>query len=438
MAPSEILPKKKECPVAINSLSQNFVFLLWCPCSRSFCYVRRSRKTKGGLKIRNKISPKKMSSRSALTVLTSSVFLCFFSGQSCYGGFHPDRSTDGTSWSDSNIHLVNLEKQILWAMDNLSIPRLGWDDLNYLSAIAEAKTSALFQARSQGFPDGISYLNVKASIFLQILEISLLSQGSKRQWLFEEELPSLPMPSSMTASHYLQSETNEEKLFGFIKIVNSDNFVWIPDPDLETLPLLKKLVRTLSIAFYIEPRLDLFSRSSLPLFQQTYSGQILIATLAMEDLFFKIIQFEFLRNGLEAEVSSAIKGQESLPLEKLLKSFSGRVHSAQIQDHTEYLHSVLMNTQPGAPFLSKNFFSEMWKWWIWLSSFSRESLYTQKDGLGLADHKRQFLDKLENLDRFSLEKMKREALASNQFYQFTLIQDFLGPKSGKSCLKLVR
>ncbi|MBK7842806.1 MAG: hypothetical protein IPJ71_03790 [Bdellovibrionales bacterium] len=385
--------------------------------------------------MRYKISQKNLDSSIALTVLTSLMVFSFFSGQPCYGGFHPDRSTDGTSWSDSNIHLMKLEKQILWAKANLSIPNLGWDDLNYLSAIAETRTSALFQAKPQGFPDGVSYLNVKASIFLQILEISLLSQGSKRQRLIEEKGSSLDIPSSMTASDYPQSETNGEKWFGFIKIVNSDNFVWIPDSDLELFPLLEKLVRTLSIAFYIEPRLDLFSRSSLPLFQQTYSGQILVTTLAMEDLFFRIMQFEFLRKSLEAEVSSAIKDQESLPSEQLLKSFSGRIRNAQIRDHSEYLQSVLMNTQPGSAFLSKDFFPEMR---TWFSSLPQGSLYTQKDGLGLADHKRQFLDNLENLDRFSLEKMKRNAFASNQFYQFTLIQDFVSLKSRRSCLKLVR
>ncbi|MBK9037925.1 MAG: hypothetical protein IPL83_01995 [Bdellovibrionales bacterium] len=139
--------------------------------------------------MRNKISQKQ---RGSTIVLTSLVLFNLISGQFCYGGFHPDRSIDGTSWSDSTHHLMKLEQQISLARANLTIPKLGWDDLNYLSAIAETKTSALFQTKPRGFPDDVSYLKVKASIFLHILEISLLSQGNRSQWLFEEEIPSLP------------------------------------------------------------------------------------------------------------------------------------------------------------------------------------------------------------------------------------------------------
>jgi hypothetical protein len=363
--------------------------------------------------------------------------LSFFFGQSCYGGHHPDRTIDGPYLSEPNQHLMKLEQQISLARANLTIPKLGWDDLNYLSAIAETKTSALFQAKPQGFPLGVSYLNVKASIFLKILEISLLSQGSKSQWIFEEEIPSLPGPSSMKALDYLQSETNGEDWFGFIRIFDSDNFTWIPDSDLEAFPLLKKLIHTLTVAYYIEPRLSLSSRFSPPLFQQTHSGQILITTLAMEDLFFRVMKFDFLRKSLETEVSGVFKGTGSFSFasEIIHKIFSKRVRDTQNRGPSEYFRSVLMTTQPASAFLSKDFFPEME---TWFSSLSQGSLYTQQGGLGLASHKLRTLKTLESVDRFSLEKMKRIALASNHFYQFTLIQDFLTLQSRKSCLKIVR
>lgn len=384
--------------------------------------------------MRNKISQKQ---RGSTIVLKSLLLFNLISGQFCYGGFHPDRSVDGTSWSDSNHHLMKLEQQISLARANLTIPKLGWDDLNYLSAIAETKTSALFQAKPRGFPDDVSYLKVKASIFLHILEISLLSQGSRSQWLFEEEIPSLPLPSSIRPSDYPQSETNGEKWFGFIKVIDGDKFIWIPDSRLEAFPLLKKLIHTLAIAYYIEPRLNLFSRSSLPLFQQTQAGQILITTLAMEDLFFRVMKFDFLRKSLEAEVSGVSKetGSFSLERESIQVSFGGRVRDTQNRGPSEYLRSVLMTTQPASAFLSKNFFVEMG---TWFSSLSQGSLYTQQGGLGLASHKRRALNALESVDRFSLERMKRNALLSNHFYQFTLIQDFIALSSRGSCLKLVR
>jgi hypothetical protein len=384
--------------------------------------------------MRNKISQEQ---RGSTIVLTSLLLFNLISSQFCYGGFHPDRSIDGTSWSDSNHHLMKLEQQISLARANLTIPKLGWDDLNYLSAIAETKTSALFQAKPRGFPDDVSYLKVKASIFLDILEISLLSQGSRSQWLFEEGIPSLPLSSSIKPADYSQTETNGEKWFGFIKVTDGDKFIWIPNSDLEPFPLLKKLVHILAIAYYIEPRLDLFSRSSLPLFQQTQSGQILITTLAMEDLFFRVMKFDFLRKSLEAEVSGVSNGTGSFSLESesIHKSFSGRVRDTQTRGPSEYLQSVLMTTQPASAFLSKDFFLEMG---TWFSSLSQGSLYSQQGGLVLASHKRRTLNALEAVDRFSLEKMKRNALASDDFYQFTLIQDFMASKSRGSCLKLVR
>lgn len=361
----------------------------------------------------------------------------FLFGQSSYGGHHPDRSLDGPYLTKPNQHILRLEQQISLARENLKVPMLGWDDLNYLSAIAESKTSALFQARPRGIPNDVSYLKVKASIFLDILEISLLSQGSRSQWLFEEKIPSVPVPPSIRPSNYSQSETNGENWFGFIKIFDSDNFVWIPDSRLEPLPLLKKLIDTLAVAYYIEPRLSLFSRSSLPIFQQTYSGQILIATLAMEDLLFRVMQFEFLRKSLETEVSSVAKDLESFSLqsESIQTLFSGRVRKTQNRGPSEYLRSVLLTTQPASAFLSKDFFLEMG---TWFSSLSEGSSYAQQGGLGLASHKQLVLDELKSVDRFSLERMKANALLSNEFYQFTLIQDFIALNSRSSCLKLVR
>lgn len=384
--------------------------------------------------MQSKNSPKQ---RSSTIVLTSLMLFSLISGQFCYGGITPNRPIDGTSWNESNLHLMKMERQISLARADLIIPHLGWDDLNYLSAMAETKTSALFQTKPRGFPDDVSYLKIKASIFLHILEISLLSQGSRSQWLFEEEIPSLPLPSSIRPSDYSQSETNGEKWFGFIKVIDGDKFIWTPDSRLEAFPLLKKLIHVLTIGYYIEPRLNLFSRISFPLFQQTHAGQILITTLAMEDLFFRVMKFDFLRKSLEAEVSGVSKetGSFSLESESIQVSFGGRVRDTQNRGPSEYLRSVLMTTQPASAFLSKNFFVEMG---TWFSSLSQGSLYTQQGGLGLASHKRRALNALESVDRFSLERMKRNALLSNHFYQFTLIQDFIALSSRGSCLKIVR
>ncbi|MBK8202944.1 MAG: hypothetical protein IPK68_11690 [Bdellovibrionales bacterium] len=383
--------------------------------------------------MRNKISQKQ---RGSTIVLTSLVLFNLISGQFCYGGFHPDRSIDGTSWSDSTHHLMKLEQQISLARANLTIPKLGWDDLNYLSAIAETKTSALFQTKPRGFPDDVSYLKVKASIFLHILEISLLSQGSRSQWLFEEEIPSLPLPSSIRPSDYSQSETNGEKWFGFIKVIDGDKFIWTPDSRLEAFPLLKKLIHTLTIAYYIEPRLKLFLalRSPVP---ANASGANFNFHSGNGGSIFRIMKFDFLRKSLESEVSGVSKETGSIDLESesIQKLFSGRVRNTQSRGPSEYFRSVLMTTQPASAFLPKNFFLEMG---TWFSSLSQGSLYTQQGGLGLASHKQQVLDELKSVDRFSLERMKANALLSNHFYQFTLIQDFIALGSRGSCLKLVR
>lgn len=367
--------------------------------------------------------------------LISLVLVSFLFGFSSYGGFHPYRMTDQAFENEPRQPTLNLENQILLARDHLKLPHLGWSDLNLLSDLAEVKTTKLFGDRPSGFSTSISRARVKALLFSQLLKVALLGQGHKSEWLFEEKITSTVSSSDANRLATIDPWTSQN-WFGTIKVIDRSHFIWIPESKLEEFPLLKDLVNTLSLAFQIEPQLKLFSEFSLPLFQHTHKGQSLIATLAMEDLFYRVMQFDFFRRGVkddfsnhDLEPSNGTDNYRDLLVEKM--------KATNLKTRPEYLRSEMMATLPTVAFLSPNFFNEIK---IWIDSLP-EGFTFQREGLGLENYKSGFSERnqLESQNVFSLARKKNELLRKNRFLDYSLVHDFTSSQSRNACqLRLVR
>lgn len=362
---------------------------------------------------------------------TSLVFLV----QESEAGHHPHLHENNFFAGDLYQPEMGLDRQLKLVLPLMNFPELDTENLNFLSTVAELHTSELLKISSRDFPDDFPYLKVKALIFVQLLQISLLSSSSHIDWLYETPLsPQLFNDRSWAASYLSPTSSptwtmsNKWESLGQAVIIDGGNFVWRPRTLLDKAPLSQAIMNTLLMAFQIEPQMSLFGRVSVPIFQQTHSGQALLSELAAEILLYQILKYDFVWKTISREFSEGgpLSHSESIVFEELKNARS-------FGQAFEYLESILKWNIPRLSLLSHQSMEQINRW---ILTKKKEGMSLSQIQINLASYENALALKFRDIDPFSLRKVARKRKVENRFLDYWFIK--VSEHKKYSCRKTLR